>query len=1042
MTAMPSTRDPWPDLFINGADRSVRDDVLAWLSSMRFRCPGTRITFVAGYISVRGLLAASDVLHDLVRSGARVRILLGVAPSERVRITAPAVDTRADRAVLRRLLDREQSAITAEVDAIPQSRPGSLELYALAQLLRHPHVTCRRYERGFLHGKATITEPPSQAARALIGSANFTLSGWTANQELVAEVDRQRARQVASLADAWWNESQLFDLAGILERRFRAWPHPLVFLQILRALYGDEVNAESTLRLHDWEKDGVAKAASIIERHGGVLIADDVGLGKTYEAGELIRHAGDAGWGDALIICPAHLRRTWTAKLAERKLSAEVLSYHRMNNLVAEFEETRNWPQYGLIVCDEAHCLRNPKTGFAANLHALLDHQVGPTRRVLLTATPVSNHGRDLYELLTITDPELEPGWTPTGTLTYRRAQKRTPRAKTLLRRCERADCLSGKEREALWAEFDHLLVRRTRDFIRENYPTAPVFPRQHPLPVEYQLSSQSRRVTGAVLTAVGAGTELLPDTTREQLDALVRDESTSAPLTLAAYEISAYARGTSGMPRVALTALLRLQLLKRLESSPAALAGTATRMAQRTTQILRDLNSGITRVPDQRESERSARKLRETLFESDIDAGAEHEIDDLIESIVDASDAGNAIEISSADYDLDELRTNLEHDQEVLQRLSHLAWEAIPHDHKREALRELLVMSANHPQGPKILIVAGSRATTSDLGTWLEKQIETDERLATYRGRLANLGGPQAAERAEVERVVAEFAPRTAGESLPPLEAARLLDRYDVLIGTDILAEGLNLQQSALLVNYDLPWNPQIMGQRAGRLDRIGSPHRDVHCYTIMPDTGLDLILNLLDRLRTKASIAAATIGVPTQLFPNSPTAPRDFATVFSHSQRANIAAPYYADLYRTWLAQALRESRIRHALDELPPAAGALSPTTSGFTYCITPRAGGPALVRHINTTDRPGHTLITTQACLREAAAELPEWLHRVHNGQIALPADMPLLPESVVRQHWQHRDRITKEAPAERANEQRGDLDLQAWIAPAPPERLAR
>lgn len=1035
---MPNTRDPWPDLFINGDDRSVREDVLTWLSSMRFRCSGTRISFVTGYISIRGLLAAKSVLQDLVRRGAHVRILLGVGPSEHVRITTPSMDARADRTSLRRLMERERSVITAEVDAIPQSRSESLDLYALAQLLRHPRVSCRRYERGFLHAKAIVAEPPTEATCALTGSANFTLSGWTDNQELFSEVDGRRAGQMASLADTWWNESQPFDLAGILERRFRAWPHPLVFLRSLRALYGDEVNAESTLRLHDWEKDGVAKASSIIERHGGVLIADDVGLGKTYEAGELVRHARDAGWGDALIICPAHLRRTWTAKLAEWKLSAEVLSYHRMNNLVAEFDEARNWPQYGLIVCDEAHCLRNPKAGFAANLHALLDHQVGPTRRVLLTATPVSNHGRDLYELLTITDPELEPGWTPAGTLTCRRARDRSARAKTLLRRCERADCLSEKEREELWAEFDHLLVRRTRDFIRENYPTAPVFPRQHPLPVEYQLSSRARRVTGAVLTAVGAGTELLPEPARDQLDALVRDESTSAPLTLAAYEISAYARGTSGMPRVALAALLRLQLLKRLESSPAALAGTATRMAQRTTQVLWDLNSGIMRVPDQRESERSARRLRETLFESDIDAGATHEIDDFIESIVDTVDAGEAIEVSPADYDLDELRTNLEHDQEALQRLSRLAWEAIPHDHKREALRELLVMSANHPQGPKILIVAGSRATTSDLGAWLEKQIDTDERLATYRGRLANLGGPHAEERAEVERVVAEFAPRTAGESLPQLEAARLLDRYDVLIGTDILAEGLNLQQAALLVNYDLPWNPQIMGQRAGRLDRVGSPHRDVHCYTIMPDTGLDLVLNLLDRLRTKASIAAATIGVPTQLFPDSPTATRDFATVFSRSQRANIAAPYYADLYRTWLAQALREPRIRQALDELPPAAGALSPITSGFTYCFTPRAGGPALVRHINTTDRPGHTLITAQACLREAAAELPKWIRDVHNGQTALPADLPLLPGSVVRQHWQHRDRIADRPPDEFLNDRQGALDLQAWIAPAPPE----
>lgn len=1033
MRRMAESREPWPDLFINGAQRSVRDDVLTWLSSLRSVGPGTLITVVTGYLSVRGLLTATSVLRDAVRSGAHVRILLGVGPSEQVRIVAPAVDPRAERETLRRLLHRGRTAITAEVDAIPQSRPDSLALYGLAQLLRHPHVACRRYECGFLHGKAIAAEPESGPARALIGSANFTLAGWTGNQELFSEVDRQRACQVASLADTWWNESTPFDLAAILERRFRAWPHPLVFLQMLRSLYGDEVDTDSALRLHDWEKDGVAKALNIIERHGGVLIADDVGLGKTYEAGEIIRHGRDAGWGPALIICPAHLCRMWTAKLTEWKLAAEVLSYHRMNNLVAEFRESGNWPQHGIIICDEAHWLRNPKTGFAANLHQLLDHQLSPAWRVLLTATPVSNHGRDLYELLTITDPHLEPAWIPSGTLTQRRRRSRTPRAHTLLHRCEQADLLDSKDREELWAELDHRLVRRTREFLRAHYPSVPAFPQQHPVPVDYHLSPQAQQTTAAVLAAVGANTESLPPAARNQLNSLVRDSAESAPLTLAAYELSAYARGTSGMPYAALTALLRLQLLKRLESSPAALAGTTTRMAQRTAQALQDLNRGVLRVPDQRESEHNARRLRETLFDTDIDTSEQRDVDELIDAIVDTPATGTSIPISAQDYNVDRLRSDLEHDHDVLQRLSRLAWNTIPHDRKREALRNLLVTTANHPQGPKILIMAGSRATTSDLGSWLDKQIENDDRLATYRGRLANLGGPHAEERGEVQHVVAEFAPRNAGASLPPLEAARLLDRYDILIGTDILAEGLNLQQAALLVHYDLPWNPQIMGQRAGRIDRVGSLHEDVHCYTIMPDTGLDLILNLLDRLRTKARVAAATVGVPTQLFPDSPTAARDFATIFTRSQRAGTSAPYFADLYRAWLGQALREPRIRQALDELPPAAAALSPTTSGFTYCFASLPGEEStMVRHINTTDRPGHTLFITRSCLREAAADLPKWIRSIHNGDDPVPEELPLLPDSAIRQHWQHRDQIAA-AHRDGTSDNHG-LELHAWIAP--------
>lgn len=1034
--------DPWPDLFVNTSGRSVRSGVVEWLCSMRPKWPGARVTFVTGYLSVRGLLTVEPVLRDMLRSGARVRLLLGVAPHEQARITEPSTSSTADPAVLRRLLQEERAAVTAEVDAIPATKPESLALAGLADLLHHERVACRRYERGFLHAKSVLVEPPSGQARAVLGSANVTLAGWTSNQELLAEADTDRARQISSLALSWWDAATDFDLAALLRRRFCAWPHPLVFLRVLRALYGDEVNTPSALQLHDWQKDGVAKALATIARNGGVLIADEVGLGKTYEAGEILRHARDAGWGPALIVCPAHLRQFWRTKLTEWQLSAEVISYHKLNYLAGDFHATGSWPQYGLLICDEAHCLRNPTTSFATSVHELLDHQTGPTKRVLLTATPVSNHGRDLYELLTLTTPELEPDWRPSATLSQRRAATRSREANALLRRCEHADVLRRTELGEFHGKLDQLIVRRTRPFIREHYPNAPAFPTQTAVAISYQLSAQARRATVAVLDAVGASAEALSAASLLQLESLRQHRKPGAPLTLAAYELAAYARGTSGMPHATLSTLLRLQLCKRLESSPAALAGTATRMERRTADALADLDRGVVRIPTKNHDEHAARVLRQALHDAELDDDTSPaELDAVIEATAQRLSNEDVREASIADYDVARLRHDLEHDRRVLHQLAQHAWKTIPHDRKREALRDLLITAAAHPRGPKIVVLAGSRATTTDLGSWLRKIIDSDDRLSVYRGRTVNLGGADAPSRSEVEQAVAGFAPRTAGESLPAYQAARLIDRYDLLIGTDILAEGLNLQQSALLVHYDLPWNPQIMGQRSGRVDRIGSLHDEVFCYTIMPDTGLDLILNLLDRLRAKANIAAATVGVPTHLFPESPVAARDFATLFDEQHPQEAERPYFADRYRAWLGRALREPPIRHALDTLPPAAAALSPSTNGYTYCLSRTQSAhrteQSTLCHINTRDRPGHTLFSRQPCLDEISTDLPRWIRDINRGKAPIPTQLPVLPDAVVREHWkleeQARNRLDQHHGLADDHTDPG-VELHAWIAP--------
>ena len=154
------------------------------------------------------------------------------------------------------------------------------------------------------------------------------------------------------------------------------------------------------------------------------------------------------------------------------------------------------------------------------------------------------------------------------------------------------------------------------------------------------------------------------------------------------------------------------------------------------------------------------------------------------------------------------------------------------------------------------------------------------DERpeLAAFRGRIAEISG-SAGDKTDV---LQGFAPRTSQAPDPDD------DRYDLVIATDVLAEGVNLQQARHIINYDLPWNPMRLVQRHGRIDRIGSPHPEVFIRCVLPDRQLDDLLGLEERLQRKLTTAAASIGVEGEVLPGSAVGKQTFAETREEVERA----------------------------------------------------------------------------------------------------------------------------------------------------------
>ena len=268
--------------------------------------------------------------------------------------------------------------------------------------LRSERVEVKRLADRFLHGKAFIVTTDNEGVIA--GSANFTYAGLTQNLELVlGRYEPGVVGDVATWFDELWDEAEPYDLAALYEARFEPHSPYLIYLRMLWERYGREITEEaqalgaSTIRLTRFQEDGLFRARRVLAEHRGVLIADEVGLGKTFLAGELIREAVQQRRQRVLLVAPATLRDgTWRKFLLDHQLGVECISYRRTRR--------RRLPVPGRGVRDgrRRRGAQPAEPEHLARGGAAQGCLPGtpPKELVLLTATPVNNSLWDLYYLL------------------------------------------------------------------------------------------------------------------------------------------------------------------------------------------------------------------------------------------------------------------------------------------------------------------------------------------------------------------------------------------------------------------------------------------------------------------------------------------------------------------------------------------------------------------------------------------------------------------------------------------------------------------
>ncbi len=761
----------------------------------------------------------------------------------------------------------------------------------LANFLRRDNVEVRRFlgsdkgkvlpekvldhrsPRNRLHAKAYLLSG-EMGRYVAVGSSNLTKSGLSENSELnLASYDRELTAHLEGWFDEKWKFGedckaqfiQRLEECVLFGRRYTPWQ---VMLKSLHAAYGRflemGLSEEVMGRLAGFQQQAVQRCVALMRRHWGAMLCDSVGLGKTYEGLGILREFANQRSDDpgaststrALIVCPAQLQDNWSAdRFAEWGIIATTVTMESLPSL-ADIEEEpsatqrqrlraelrRYQDQYDVILVDESHNFRNPRTKRYRALMDIIRGGKPDTRVVLMTATPINNSVWDLYhQLMLITR----------GDDTWYAGRGPIPNLKAAFQAIETGESDSGLLDTMMLS-----LVRRTRHDIRsmqEAGETMEVngqplrFP-DHEIPkaVDYSLQGLYGNIYHDIIDAI------------EHLNFAV--------YRLDEYDVETGENETSAQLRqrnANFVGIMRTILLKRMESSLAALTSTVRNLVDYLNLFLVRLERGRVLTPKQ------AYKLRGVLGGSLPDH--DQDMEDMNPKAVAALQQELA---APEDTDLlGRLQADVEFDKDRLQTLlTRLQWleEMLADlgDPKAQAVRKLLEGLPNEDENGQPTKVA-LFTTYKDTAQHLFKQfggdvesLKSDVRVQSNLedGRWMSLltgEDDQNRRRSVLER----FAPLASHRETESLDDPALLRKIkplreqgiELLIATDVLSEGQNLQDAQFLVNYDLPWNPVRMIQRAGRIDRLFSPHDKVYIYNLMPEDGLEDLLNLVQNLSGK---------------------------------------------------------------------------------------------------------------------------------------------------------------------------------------------
>jgi SNF2 family DNA or RNA helicase len=950
-----------------GRDLFIVDNSVSGWTALRYLEEWTEIAkgfdIATGYFGIGTILALDGKWQSLNK----IRILMGADTTHRTR-----------KAFLDAVVKKAVDELDKSLEATKDPNPFLRGVPAIIAALKSRQIECRVYDREKFHAKTYITHAKLDVigSQALVGSSNFTMPGLTKNIELNVQI--QSAREVTHLQEwfeAHWAEAtDVTDLIfETISRHVRLYSPFDVYTKALQEFFRgheltatewDETRSKMFQKIDRYQKEAYWALMKIARQHSGAFLCDGVGLGKTFVGLMLIeRLVLHEGKRVVLFAPKAAKDAVWEPHLREylphiggvggnADFSNLAVFSHTDLGRKGEFPERfrRIAELADVVIIDEAHHFRNPGSRRVTDeegvqsryyqLYDLLDSSVRPKSLFMLTATPINNRISDFRHMAELFTRRDEAYFA--RTLGVNNLRSHFNNIEKQLRRTvgpEVAD-VSGHIAEVqdfLAADeiFKNLVVQRSRAYARESQMretgNAAVFPdRKAPQVAEYSI----RKTYGRLL------------------EMFEKAFTRTKPLfTLPMYYPLAWYKGADKSidpleegRQEQVVGLIRTNFLKRFESSVAAFELSCDRLLRK---LLAFLEVHSETDAEKRRLERWKSQNAEILgyaatrqleFWEDDDSDPD---DDVVpQEMLDAVER-----LNREDYDVIEMmsETFLDLDQ-IVQFIEEARKFETKHDDKLQKLIRLL--KSKELAGQKVLIFT----EFADTARYLKLQLDK----AGVEG-VAQVDSATKTNRADV---IQRFSPYyNAHTSKLLLDGGR--DEIRVLISTDVLSEGLNLQDASRMINYDIHWNPVRLMQRIGRVDRrmnpevekrlvndhpeVASSRGKVSFWNFLPPDELNAILTLYRKVTQKTLLISKTFGIEGKKLLR-PDDDYDALKEFNHAYEGTKTA--VEDMHLEYQALLLTDPTLQSRLRVLPggifsgrqrPAKG-----TTGVFFCY----GLPAL------------------------------------------------------------------------------------------------
>ena len=619
-------------------------------------------------------------------------------------------------------------------------------------------------------------------------------------------------------------------------------------------------------KLYDFQKDAVIGAIRKLEKYNGCIIADSVGLGKTFEALAVIKYYQQLN-KNVLVLCPKRLRENWTLwtqtsdernPLAADRFAYKVLNHtdlSRRRGKSGDIDlEHLQWGTFDLVVIDESHNFRNGSvTGASTNRYTRLMNEViranGRTKVLMLSATPINNRLTDLRNQIELITEGRDDYLEKTDGIVsidavMRLAQKRFNLWSSQAHGRHTTESFAEYVNADYFALLDALTIARSRKHVAKYYGTETgTFPtRLTPRNVQKPIDSRGE------LPPIGQLYDMISDLSFAQYQLLSYVREDARPAYEADYREGFGNDFGSELHRTnAVAVLMRVNLLKRMESSVSAFRTTLDRVRSSCADILDRL---------------AALDTRDAVDSVAVGYGIEGLEDGLDDRDAEMFEVGAQIRVDLRDVDREALSVDLVRDIAILDELVGYARAVTPdRDAKLGALRTLIAEKTGAGQinsgNRKVLVFSAFADTVTYLYDQLAPDLQRSHGLtcAQVTGTRNRVTGKRRA-RGGFEDILGRFSPRSK-------ETNALADRegeIDIVFATDCISEGQNLQDCDCVVNYDVHWNPVRIVQRFGRVDRLGSTNEHIQMVTFWPDVDLESYINLESRVKSRMALGDAS--------------------------------------------------------------------------------------------------------------------------------------------------------------------------------------